>query len=155
NLFKRVGLHFDLQARMLGPDFLDGAPDAPGQDDVVVLDQDGIVQAEPMVGGATGPHSVLLELSQRGSRLPGVEHDDASACGVDEPRGERGNARQSLKKIQRGALADEQGASRSRDFGNGLAAAAAYAVARPDDDLYGGIERAKTFDGDIEPGDHA
>ena len=90
------------------------ACDAAGEPDVVVLDQDRVEEADAMVRRAAGAHRVLLERAQRRRRLARVEDGDAAAGRVDELARARGDAGQPLQEIERGPLADEQRARRTR-----------------------------------------
>ena len=86
----------------------DGGCDAAGQVDVIVLDENGVEKARAMIRGAARPDGVLFQHPQRRGRLPRVEDRDGSAARLDEPARARGDAREPLKKIERGAFADEQ-----------------------------------------------
>ena len=75
-LLERVDLHLDLhQVADPGPHPPHGLGDRAGQDEVVVLDQHGVVEAEAVVGATAGPHRVLLQHPQAGRRLAGAGHD--------------------------------------------------------------------------------
>ena len=63
---------------------LDGRANSAGDGDVVVLDQDGVVEAEAVIGAATGAHGVFFDSAQAGRRL--ARADDPGACGRGPPR---------------------------------------------------------------------
>ena len=88
-----------------------------GGDDVILLDEDAVVQAQPVVGSAAAFDGVFLRHSQSRQCLAGVE-DDRAGFGDRihvEPR-PRSDRRQQLDEIERGALRREQGARGSDDF---------------------------------------
>src|SRR5689334_21412592 len=82
--------------------------------DVVVFDQHCVEQAHAMIGGARGGDRHFFETAQTGSRLSGVENHAAGAFdGTHVSAGKRGDAPQTLKEVQRDALAGEQRARRT------------------------------------------
>ena len=97
-----------------------GRAHAPGHGDVVLLDQDRVVEAEPVVGRAPGGDRGLLERTQAGRRLARVEH--ARAGPLDGPRaarGERGDAREAAEEVERRALGADQRPGRALDLEHG------------------------------------
>ena len=114
DLRERLGFDLDRHPGPMRARARDRGGDAAGEADVVVLDQDRVEQADAVIDRAAGAHGVFLERAQRRRRLARVEDGDAPAGGVDEAPRARGDARQPLQEIERGALADEQGARACR-----------------------------------------
>src|SRR5439155_20604869 len=101
----------------------DGGTDATGELDMVVFDQHGVEEPTPMVRSPTRPHSIFLEEPQRGSRLPCIEHCNASAGCVDERPCDRRDAREALQKVERRPLSHQQRCRRTsylRNFFAGM-----------------------------------
>ena len=97
-------------SRCLRAQPVDGRRDAAGEAQVVVLDQDRVVEAEPVVRAAAAADRVLLERAQARRRLARVEDLGAGPVdGVDEAAGERRDAGEASEQIQRRPLAGEQG----------------------------------------------
>ena len=69
NLRQVFGLHFDAQAGQQLSRIRDRAADRAGRGDVVVLDQDAVVQAPPVVAAAAAAHRVLLRARRPGRVL--------------------------------------------------------------------------------------
>ena len=130
-----------------------GFSDAPGQALVVVLDEDGIVEAEAVVGAAAAAHGVFLQHAQRGRGLARVEHRDAPASGVDESRGQRGDTRQPLQDIEGGTFGREERAGASGHDRHHVARLAARAVAPPHLDHGGGVALPEDLRTHVETGD--
>ena len=89
---------------------------------MIVLDQDGVVQAHAVIGDAAGRRGGFFKNAQAGSGLAGVE--DLAACaldGVDELAGERGYAAEALEEVEGDAFAGEQSAGASADSGDDVA----------------------------------
>ena len=82
---------------------------AAGNRHVVVLDQDGVVQAGAVVGAAAAGHGVLVQRAQAGGRLARVQQLHAGSghqVGVAPCR--RGDAGHPLQQVERGALPCQQ-----------------------------------------------
>jgi hypothetical protein len=94
---------------------------AAGQGDVVLLDQDRVVEPEPVVGAATGGDGGLLEAPKPWRGLAGVEDAHAGAGDrLHESGGLGGDAREVPEEVQRRALGHQQrrrGARRHGDLG--------------------------------------
>ena len=75
--------------------------------EVVVLDQHELGERATMVHAAAGAHRRLLDRTQTGQRLAGVPDPRHGTRGVDEPAGERGDAREVAEEVERAALAGE------------------------------------------------
>ena len=76
---------------------------------MVVLDEDGVVEAEAVIAAAAGLDRVLLEGSQARSRLAGA--DDAGAVGRDQGdqvAGGGGDAAELAEEVEGGALGGEK-----------------------------------------------
>ena len=83
---------------------------------MVVLDQDGVVEAHPVVGGAAGASRVLLPVAQPGHGLASVENRHLVAPGdSDVLGGQAGDSRQMLEEVERGPLPGQDRGGRSRD----------------------------------------
>ena len=77
---------------------------------MVVLDQCGVRQRQPVVAAATGAHRVLLQGPQAGGGLAGVAYDGPGALdGVGPAAGQRGDPGQVTQQVQRAALGGQQG----------------------------------------------
>ena len=106
-----AGADFDFDGQAAGARPLDGVADAARRGDVVVLDQDGVEESHAVVGDAAGGGGHLFQEAQAGRGLARVEHAAFGArhgVGITARRG--GHAAEPLEKIQRHALAFEQGA---------------------------------------------
>ena len=75
-----------------------------------------------------GADRVLLQRAQRRRRLARVEHRDPAAAGVDESARERGDSRESLQEIERGALGGQHRRRQPAQLGDDVAGLAAFAV---------------------------
>src|SRR5207244_11505380 len=73
HLRKRLGLDLDLDRQATRAQRGDGGADPAGEAQVVVLDENRVVEAAPMVAAAAAADGVLLERSQAGRRLARVE----------------------------------------------------------------------------------
>ena len=97
NLFKlgqRVDLDLDLD-EVAGMRFraLDRGSDVAGQRDVVVLDQDGVVEAKAVIAAAAGADRVFFQRAQSGRGLAGADDARLGALRGRYQRGRRGGAR--------------------------------------------------------------
>jgi len=114
-------LDVDLRVRIRLTRCPKGRPDAVGQSQVGVLDEHRVIEPHPVVHRAALPGRVLLEGAQPGGRLAGVEDLGLGALdGLDEPRGEAGDAAQMLEEVERHPLAAEHGAGRAEEPGHDL-----------------------------------
>ena len=87
------------------------APDAARRGDMVVLDQNGVVEAEAVIDAAAGAHGVFLHRAQAGHRL--AHADDARLVALhrlDQRRRGRGDAAEMAEEIERDALGREHAA---------------------------------------------
>ena len=125
------GLHFHLH-RGPGrdvPGLPDRRRDAAAGGDMVLLDQEGVPQADAVVVAAATGHRVLLRQAQPGQGLAGVEQPHAGVRDqVDIVAGAGGGGREGLQQVQRRALPGEQAAGRALDLEEGLAGLEAVAV---------------------------
>ncbi len=97
---------------------------------MVVLDQNGVEEADPVIGDAPGRRRGLFERAETRRSLARVEDAAAGACdrfGILP--GEGGDATEALQEIESDALVFEQRTGRTRDPGNDLIVLAAIAVA--------------------------
>ena len=87
---------------------------AAGDDDVVVLEHDAVVQTQPVVQPAAAHHCVLFQHAQAGCGLARV---DQAGLGTGDfsvvARGFGGNAAQALGDVERGALCRQNAARRA------------------------------------------
>ena len=123
---------------------------AAGGEDVVFLDQDGVVEPETVVVATAAGDGVFLGETQAGKGLAGI--DDAAARagdGVGEAAGLAGHAGEQLEKVEGRAFAGEQGACRPFDGAQHLSRLDRHAVLRVPADVNAWIERRK---GAGEPG---
>ena len=110
--------HLDLDGdvRVGGADRLERRHDAPGREDVVVLDHGHVAEPEAVVDPAAAAHGVLLQRTPVRQRLAGVEHARLGALERLDPAGGRGgDAGQVRGEVEGGALGGEQPARRSGD----------------------------------------
>src|SRR5688500_15860058 len=95
---------------------MDGSGDASARADVVVLDEDGVIEAGAVVVAAADAHGVLLEDAMAGCGLAGVEDD--CVCTLDGLSGtaaHSGYTREALEEVESGALAGENNVGRAGD----------------------------------------
>ena len=90
--------------------------------DVIFLDQNAVVEADPVILPAADPHRVLLRGAQAGDGLAGVEQAARRALqalhmGMGGGRG----ARQQLQEVERGALTGQKRPGRALDLEQDLA----------------------------------
>src|ERR1035437_9479801 len=117
-----AGADFDLDGESAMAGALEGVAHAAGRRDVVVLDQDGIVEAHAVVHHAPGRGGCLFESTQSGRGLAGVEDLAARALdGGGELGGGGGHAAEALQEVEGDAFAGEQGARRAADGGDDIA----------------------------------
>src|SRR6478752_3133972 len=100
---------------------LDRGADVARKRDVIVLDQNGVVEAEAVIAAAAGADRIFLERAKSGCRLAGA--DDAcprSLRGGDERGGRRCNAAQVTEKVQRCPFGGQQTSCGPVDGGDDL-----------------------------------
>ncbi|CDN41104.1 hypothetical protein BN871_AB_01020 [Paenibacillus sp. P22] len=107
DLLHRFRLDLDLhRVRDDGTGRDHGRGDAAGSLDMVVLDHDGVVQAEAVIGAAADADGVLLQHPVARSRLAGVDQTSREPVqNVDEAACLGGDARQALHQVEREPLA--------------------------------------------------
>ena len=66
--------------------------DATGEPNVIVLDEDGIEEPDPVIRRPASSDGVFLQHAKRGRRLARVEDRNAAAGGVHESAGLCGDA---------------------------------------------------------------
>ncbi len=144
-LRQRIDLDLDLdQVAGMRLCARDRGPDIAGQRDVVVLDQDGVIEAKAVIAAAPGAHRVFFQRAQSGRGFAGA--DDArlgALCGRHQ-RGRRGgDAAEVAEKVQRGPLAGQQSARRPLDGGDHVARCHHAAVRSLHGEPDGRIRRAE------------
>ena len=111
DLVESIGFDFDLQRGMPCFDRGDAGSEIDGAgvgDEVVVFHHDGVVEAHAVVPPASVENGRLFQLAPSGGGLAGVEKLRGGAVdGVDEGAGDRGDAAETLQKIQNSALGGE------------------------------------------------
>lgn len=113
----------------LGLDTFEGGADTTGGGDVIVLDEDGVVQAETVVGDTAGRGGLLFEQAETGSGLAGIEDADAGAFdSADIAGGEGGDAGEALEEVEGDAFAGEERARGTFDVGDGVAGGEMVAI---------------------------
>src|ERR1035437_3132692 len=131
-----AGADFDLDGESAMAGALECVAHAAGRRDVVVLDQDGIVEAHAVVHHAPGRGGCLFESTQSGRGLAGIE--DLAARTFDgggvEARG-GGHAAEALQEVEGNALAGEEGAGDRCTDGDIIAIGAAVAILLEDVEL--------------------
>ena len=120
------GLDLDLhrQPPRQGAGGVQGSGDGTGRQDVILLDQDGVVEAQPMVVTAPATHGVLLRQTQARDGLAGIKQAHRQVgdhLGITVCPGS--GAGEGLQEVHGGALPGEEGAGRPLDH--------AKAIARP------------------------
>ena len=122
DLFQGVRFDLDFEIRIFFPRALDGGGDgirffAVQCGKVIVLDEHHIEQAEAMVVSAAARDGVFLETPPAGRGFARVQNLRVSSFdGLDELRGQRGDAGKPLDEIQRDALGAQNGAGRAGNF---------------------------------------
>ncbi len=153
-LAEGVALHLHRSPRVEDPSLghrrLDG--DA-GQ--VVVLDQDPVGQAGPVVEAPAGPHRRLLQGPQAGGGLAGVPDERPGGGGVGVAPGEGGDARQVAQEVEGRALGHQDGGQGTVHGGDGLAGRDPLAVVGPPVDLHQGIDLSDRLGRRPSSGEHA
>ena len=92
---------------------------AAGHGDVVVLDQDGVVEPQPVVVAATGADGVFFQQPQSRCGLPGVHHPGAVGSGqIRQFSGPGGDAGQVLEQIQGQPFPGEHAPGTAGDLGD-------------------------------------
>lgn len=113
----------------LGLDTFESGADTTGGGDVIVLDEDGVVQTEAMVGDAAGRGGLFFEQAETGSSFAGIEDADAGAFdSADIARGEGGDTGEALEEVEGDAFAGKQRARRTFDIGDGRAGGELVAI---------------------------
>src|SRR6476620_2209823 len=96
--------------------------DASRQRDVIVLDKHAVRKIKPVILSAAATHRVLVENTQAGHGLAGIEYAGfRSRDGVHKLSGERGDSAKALQKIQDYALTGKNDPRVVPDHGNRLA----------------------------------
>ena len=121
----REGVHLDLDLHQVPdalPDAADGLRDPPGQGHVVVLDEDGVVQAVAVGAAAAHAHGVLLEGAQARRRLaragdPGLEAFEAR----HHVAGRGGDPADVAEEVESGALGGQERTRRGGHAREGVA----------------------------------
>src|SRR5262245_54716164 len=85
---------------------------------MVVFDENRIEQPDTVVGPVAGPDCVLFENAKRWCRFSRVEYHDLAASCIDELARFRGDARQSLEKIESRTFTNEQRPRRTDNCGD-------------------------------------
>src|ERR1035438_85830 len=131
-----AGAVFDLDWKSGVAGAVESVAHAAGRGDVVVLDQDGIVEAHAVVHNAPSESGGFFESTQSGGGFAGVEDLAARALdGGGEVAGGGGYAAEALQEIEGDAFAGEQGARRAADGGDDVAIGAAVAILLEDVEL--------------------
>ena len=91
-------------------------PDAAGDRDVVVLDQDRVIEPKAVIETAAAAHRIFLQRAQARRGLAGAADPHFGAGGVaDIIGGQRRDAGEPADEIQRGTLARQHRARRARN----------------------------------------
>ncbi len=135
----------------------DRRSDAAGEAKVVVLDEERLAEAHPVVRAAAAPDRVLLELAQTGSGLASVEQRGARPFEFgDASGGQRCDAAEAAEDVQRRPLARENGSGGTCDAGNlGGNMVHSLAVLDLGRDRDRGIERGEHGPDDRQAADHS
>ncbi len=132
----------------------EGGADSAGGGDVIVLDENGVVEADAVIGDAAGCGGRLFERAQAGGGLAGVEHAAAGAGdGIGVLAGESGDAAQALEEVEGDALAFEQGAGAAADSGEDLAIDAGIAIVLEELQVIDAAAQGVDLGEQVEPGD--
>ena len=104
--------HFDFDAEGMGSAFARAADRflyASRRRDMVVLDQDAVGQAEPVIFAASVPHGLFFQASPQGGCLSCIEQPASGpGDGVRHFTRQGGNPAQPLGEIQGGSLAGQK-----------------------------------------------
>ncbi len=133
-----------------------GGHDAARHGDVVVLDQDGVVEAEAMVHAAAAAHRVFFKRAQtRRGFARAADFRLGVGDGLRIVRGQRGHAAQASEKVQRHPLRRQNAPRGALDAGDDGAGGEMIAVAGQGLEGQGGIDQFERLFRQIEPGQHA
>ena len=160
NLFKlgqRVDLDLDLD-EMAGMRFcaLDRGSDVAGQRDVVVLDQNGVIEAKAVIAAAAGADRVFFQRAQSGRGLAGTNDARLGALRGRHQRGRRGgDAAEMAEKVECGPFAGQQPARRPFDGRDHISRRDDAAIRSLGGEPDGRIDELKGTARDVEPGHHA
>jgi len=122
DLGEGVRLHLDLEPGEFFARAGDGGGDGVGRfvvqgDEVIVLDEDHIVQAKPMILAAATGHGVFFEAPPAGRGFAGIENFCAGGVDGGHKRGGGGgHAGEALDKIQGDAFGAQEGAAGAGNF---------------------------------------
>ena len=155
DLGKGPALDLDEHAGRVLASATDGGPDTAGERRVVLLDEDGVEQADAVVRAPAGGDRRLLERPQARRRLARVEDPRTGPFDLaNAPRGEGRDARELLQEVERRPLGGEDRPGRPVDLKH-RPALAPHPLVDETGRANIGIEPAKRFLGDLEPVDDA
>ena len=118
-----------------------GFGDSAGHDEVVVLDEHRVVQAETVIGATPATYGVLFQQPQAGGCFAGANDARGVAVhGLHQTLGGAGDARQASQEIERGAFSTQQAAGRTMNDGQGLVGLRPIAVVAIPRDINFGIQ---------------
>ena len=106
------GVHLDLHLhqmphRRVHPP--NGLGDTAGHDEVIVLDEHGVVQSEAVIGATTAAHGVFLQHPQTGGGFAGANDARGIALhGLHQALGGAGDAGKASQKVERNAFGTQQ-----------------------------------------------
>src|SRR5262249_29453782 len=157
DLRERLGLDLDRQPVDAALERRERRADAARDAEVVLLDEHAVVEAGTMVAASTAAHGVLLEGTEAGGGLAGVEDGGGGAVRqLDEASRERGDAAEPGEQIERDTLAAEDRAGRPLhhcEDGGDIGDRGSFVDFRLDLDRR--VERAKDRGGDRYAAHHA
>ena len=154
--FAKLGLafHLDLDPqaeRRAKPRGGDGRGNAPGDRNVVVLDQDSVVEPEAMVRSPAGDDRPLVERAKARRRLARVENPGGrSTHGLDVTPGLGRDARHSLEEIEGDPFPREQAPGAARDLRDFRSRGDALSFRGERSPNRTRVGEAKDFAGDLE-----
>ncbi len=124
------GADFDLDGKLAGgPRVLQGLADSAGGCDVVVLNQNGVVEALAVVGDSSGGRGAFFQKAEARGGLARVEDFAVGPLDLVDKGARHGrDSAEALQEIEGGPLAFEQLAGLSANFGDGLAVAHFVAI---------------------------
>ena len=150
-LLQVVCLHFDADVWpfLAKPANLIGEPGKPSEGGkMIVLYEDHVVQARTMIHATASDNRGLFQCAQPRGRFACVEYFGGMiADGVNELPGERCDAAEALKKIQRNAFGFENRTRKPAHFDDDVASNYGFAIRMNDLDIRRRIDLPKNFRG--------
>ncbi len=121
---------------------------------MVVLDQDRIVEAEPVIDTAARPHRIFFKSSQSGSGFAGATDPGAGAGNrVNNACGGAGNAGQMAQKVKRHSLTRNNRTRVTLNHGNHITGLNPGSVRFADRNFHVGVHQPECSASGVQPRD--